>query len=74
MKQNIEMASSSMKYLSSMSGSLKDQTDNQIEKTKNEMVIMADKTKNEMLIMADKTKNEMLLAAQRVKDNLATGF
>jgi hypothetical protein len=63
MKQNIEMASSSMKYLSSMSGSLKDQTDTQIERTK-----------NEMLVMADKTKNEMLVAAQRVKDNLSTGF
>ena len=61
MKQNIEMIAVSMKYLSSMSGPLKDQTDIQIERTK-----------NEMLGMADKTKNEMLAAAQRVKDNLSS--
>jgi hypothetical protein len=72
MKQNIEMIDVSMKYLSCMSGPLKDQTDIQIERTKNEMLGMADKTKNEMLGMADKTKNEMLAAAQRVKDNLSS--
>jgi len=46
-----------------MNGSLKDQTDTPIERTR-----------NEMLAVADKTKSEILTAAQKVKDNLTTGF
>ena len=52
-----------MKYLSSTSGFFKDQADNQIERTK-----------SEVLAMAEKTKTEMLVATQRVKDSLDTGF
>jgi hypothetical protein len=65
MKQNIETIASSMKYLSSMIGQLKDQIDIHIEKTKNECWL---------LIWLWLIKPRRLTAAQRVKDNLTTGF